>query len=178
MCVNAKLLYVALVAIVIFGLDHYTKWLIVENLSFDSQIPIIDGIFEIVHTRNQGAAFGLLHAWNSPYRNLFFYTIGLCAFWFLYLYVKSTPDYDKLSLTALAGITGGAAGNLTDRFYRGSVVDFVHLHYHNKYASFTLLNQNFGFPLSWPAFNVADSAITIGVVFLLCRIFFPAKNPL
>lgn len=164
------------VALAIFGLDHLTKWFIVENLTFDSQISIFDGLFEIVHTRNQGAAFGLLQAWDSPYRNLFFYTIGLFAFWFLSVYIKSTPDNDKLSLAALAGIAGGAAGNLTDRFARGSVVDFLHLHYYNEYVSFSLFDQVYGFPLSWPAFNIADSAICVGVVLLIYRIFSPFRE--
>lgn len=172
---NAKLLYLAIIAAAIFGFDHYTKWLIVENISYDSRISIIDGIFDIVHTRNQGAAFGLMHAWDSPYRNLFFYTIGGFAFWFLYHYLKSTDYADKITLTALSMIAGGATGNLTDRFYRGSVVDFLHVHYYNHVATFNLLDVNYTIPLSWPAFNIADSAISVGVILLIYRTISPQK---
>lgn len=172
---NAKLLYLAIVAAAIFGLDHYTKWLIVENISPDSQIVIIHGIFDIVHTRNQGAAFGLMHAWDSPYRNLFFYTIGGFAFWLLYHYLKSSDYADKITISALSMIAGGAAGNLSDRFYRGSVVDFLHFHYYNQVITFNLLDVNYAIPLSWPAFNVADSAICVGVVLLIYRSIFPQK---
>ena len=170
-----KFLFVGIIALAVVALDHYTKWLIVENLAYDSSVSIFDGIFEIVHTRNLGAAFGMLSAWDSPYRNLFFYTIGGFAFWFLSTYIQSTETNDKMTLTALAFIAGGAAGNLTDRFFRGSVVDFLHLHYYNNVATFDFLDYPLVIPLSWPAFNIADSAISVGVVLLIYRTFFPKK---
>lgn len=168
---KSKLILVLSVAMAVFFLDHLTKWLIVENLSFADKIVVIPDIFDIVHTRNTGAAFGFLSGWDSPLRDWFFYGIGLLAFFFLYHYVKSTPASDRLTLLALALITGGAIGNLSDRMLRGSVVDFLSVHYYQETLKFSLFGSRIVIPLIWPAFNVADSAICIGVTVLIWQNF-------
>lgn len=171
---KSKLILVITVALVIVLADHSTKWWIVQNLSFTDKIPVIPNIFDIVHTRNTGAAFGFLSGWHSPLRDWFFYGIGLLAFFFLYHYVKSTPAGDRLTLIALALITGGAIGNLSDRMWRGSVVDFLSVHYYQETLRFSVFGSQIMIPLIWPAFNVADSAICIGVTVLIIQNF---RNP-
>lgn len=172
-----KLYFITIVVLCIFLLDHLTKWLIVTYLPQGLEIPVIENIFDIVHTRNKGAAFGLLHNWHSPYRDPLFYGIGVVAFFFIFYYIKTTPDRDKTTLFSLALITGGALGNIVDRLTRGSVVDFLYFHYYDKIWSLQIFQTEFFIPLSWPAFNVADSAISVGICLLILRSFFPLRNP-
>lgn len=164
-----KFKLVVIISLAIIVADHLTKWMIVGSLPIGGEIPVWPGFFDIVHTRNVGAAFGMLSGWESPYRDWFFYVIGAAAFAFLYYYVRSTPESDRLSLTALALITGGAVGNLTDRLMRGSVVDFLSFHWHDAVWSASAFGHRFAVPLTWPAFNVADSAICVGVTLLLIQ---------
>ena len=164
-----KLKNILLVAIFIFTADHITKWLIVKNIPLGGEINVIPNIFEIVHGRNSGAAFGFLSGWDSPARNWFFYIIGVAALFFLYHYAKSLAKDDKLSLFALGLITGGAMGNIFDRILRGNVVDFLSFHYHHKIWKIDLFGMRAIIPLDWPAFNVADSAISIAVCLLIIQ---------
>lgn len=163
-------LVISLAVIVLF-LDHLTKWFIVENLSLVDQIPVISNIFDIVHTRNKGAAFGFLNSWQSPLRNMFFYIIGIIAFAFLYFYIKGTDIKDKITLICLGLIFGGALGNLTDRMLRGSVVDFLSFHYYDEILEFNFAGYHVILPLHWPAFNVADMAISTAVILLIFHSF-------
>lgn len=164
-----KLKPIVVIALIVFVLDHITKWLIVEHVPMGHQIPIIAGFFDIVHGRNTGAAFGLLSGWQSNYKNLFFYAIGVVAAVFIYYYIKSLPDHDRLSVYALSLVIGGALGNLTDRMWRGSVVDFLSVHVYNEIWTFQMFGYEFVIPLTWPAFNVADSAITVAIVLLVIQ---------
>lgn len=164
-----KLKFMGIVAAVVIALDVLTKWLIVENLALGAEIPVIPNLFDIVHGRNTGAAFGILSDWHSAFKNWFFYLIAVFAAVFLYYYMKSVPARDKISLTALGFILGGALGNLIDRIWRGSVVDFLSFHYYDKVLRFSLFGDEFEIPLSWPAFNLADSAITVAVVLLVVQ---------
>jgi signal peptidase II len=166
-----KLKLVLTLAFIIFVFDHLTKAWIVANVPMGTGFTVIDGFFDIVHGRNTGAAFGFLADWDSPFRNLFFYGIGILAAGFLYNFTKSLPETDKRSLTAIGLILGGALGNLTDRFFRGSVVDFLSVHYHNSVKTLELFGSEFIIPLTWPAFNVADSAISVAIVLLLLENF-------
>jgi signal peptidase II len=162
-----KLKFIGPVALIVYGLDHLTKWWIVANLPRGDRITVIAGFFDIVHGRNTGAAFGFLAGWDSPHRDLFFYAIALVALTFLFFYIRSVPLHDRITLGALAFILSGAAGNITDRIVRGSVVDFISVHYYNEVWIFSALGRHFVVPLTWPAFNVADAAISTAVVWLI-----------
>src|SRR5687768_6560912 len=120
-----KLQLALTIALIVILLDHLTKWLIVQNIPMGDEIAIIPGIFDLVHGRNTGAAFGVLSGWDSPFRDWFFYGMGLIALVFLYQYLKTTHHDDKVTITALGLILGGASGNIIDRAVRGSVVDFL-----------------------------------------------------
>jgi len=159
------------IMIAVLALDHLTKLWIVQNVPYGSGFAVIDGFFDIVHLRNKGAAFGFLHMWHSPLRNLFFYAIGACALLIILFFFSSTPRDDSISRIAFSLIAGGALGNLSDRFIRGSVVDFLSVHYHDTVWQFGWIGRNFTIPLNWPAFNLADSAITLAIILLLYRAF-------
>ena len=162
-----KLRTIFVLALTVLFLDHLTKWFIVREIPMGVEIPIINGFFDIVHGRNTGAAFGFLSSWHSPLKNWFFYGVGVVALFFLYHFTRSLKDEDKFSLTAVGLVLGGALGNIIDRVVRGSVVDFLSFHYHNAVWTPALFGTHFNVPLTWPAFNVADSAITVAVCLLL-----------
>lgn len=132
-----------LIAILVVVLDQYTKHLIVSNVPMMDAISCCD-IFSIVHVENKGVAFGVL---NSAHRFVLFVLAAAILFGFL-IWLRKNPK-----LWAPGGlIVGGAIGNLIDRGIRGIVVDFLDFHVKNYH---------------WPAFNVADSAVVLGVACLL-----------
>jgi len=174
--VKSKLKIVLLIALLVFAADHITKWLIVDSIALGGKVTLIPNLFDLVHGRNSGAAFGFLSGWDSPLKDWFFYSVGLVALIFLYYYVKAVNVSDRVTLVTLGMILGGASGNIVDRIIRGNVVDFLSVHYYHKLCSFKLLGYQFTFPLDWPAFNVADSAITVAVCLLLIQQLRIMKN--
>jgi signal peptidase II len=141
-------------ALAVVGLDHLTKWLVVRSLAEGESRPIVGDVLRLSHIRNSGAAFGMLKGLGGVL--VLAALVGFVAF---VLIVVRNPD----PWTAIGAgfVAGGAAGNLIDRMLRpGGVVDFVDLRF-------------------WPAFNVADSAITVGALILLITGFrtAPARSP-
>ena len=147
--------------------DQLTKYLINLTLPQGGKIEIIRGFFDLVHYRNRGAAFGMLVEWESLLRTIFLFAVSLFAFGFLIYYFHRTPPAEKKILVCLSLIFGGAVGNLIDRVFRGSVIDFILLHWQDKISRFQFFGKSYAIELVWPAFNVADSAITVGVILLL-----------
>jgi signal peptidase II len=130
-------------------LDQLTKWLIQQSLVFGQTVPVLP-FFNLVLVYNPGAAFSFLSS-ASGWQTGLFIGIGLAASG-LIVYLLRRHAYDALFCFALALILGGALGNVIDRLHLGAVVDFLDLHaagYH------------------WPAFNLADSAITCGAALLI-----------
>lgn len=166
---KTKLRITLITAFCILLLDQVTKALIVAYLPQGGLVTVLPGIFDIVHGRNTGAAFGMLHNWNSTLKNGLFYVIAILALVFLLHYVKTLSEKERWSLAALGLILGGALGNITDRIFRGSVVDFLSFHYHDKIWTGQALGYRWSVPLYWPSFNVADSAICIAVVVLVVQ---------
>ncbi len=137
---------------VIIATDRLTKVLVPRFLELHSSVPVISGLFDITYARNSGGAFGLLSTWDSPLRRGFFIFASIAAMvllWFLYRQVARSPS--RSLRLALVAIGGGAFGNLYDRALTGEVVDFLDF-YLGSYH--------------WPAFNVADIAISTGAVIL------------
>jgi signal peptidase II len=129
-------------------LDQITKWLVLDKMRLYQQIPIIPGFFNLTHIRNPGGAFGFMAGGSPGVRNLIFLGVAILAMGLIVYFYRSTPRTYPYLAAALAGIFGGAVGNLIDRLRFGEVVDFLDFYlgaYH------------------WPAFNVADSAITVGI---------------
>lgn len=166
-----KLFILLSIALLVVTFDSASKWWIDHHLMVGERIPIIDGIFDIVHVQNRGAAFGLFSNASESVRRPFFYTTSIAALLFLLYYFVTTPTEESSTLAALSLVLGGAIGNVSDRILRGSVVDFLSVHWYDTVWTPTILGSSLYIPLDWPAFNVADSAITVGVFGLLATAF-------
>ncbi len=164
---KSKLKYILFISPLIFALDQITKAWIVKNIFFGTKITIWPSFFDLVHTRNQGAAFGFLSNWSDEWREPFFYIVSLIAVIFLFYFLKQLPDKNRIGFIAIALIFGGALGNICDRITRGSVVDFLSFHWYDKSVHWLVFGKHISIDLIWPAFNVADSAISVGVVLLM-----------
>jgi signal peptidase II len=162
-----KFKFVFSIAVAVFIIDHITKYLIVSHFSIGEALTVIPNIFDIVHVRNEGAAFGVMAQWDHRFKDVFFYLVFMVALGFLYYFLKNLAEEKRMSLIAVALVFGGALGNIVDRFMRGSVVDFLSFHWYNKTLNFGMWGHFFSIPLTWPAFNVADSAICVGVFLLV-----------
>ena len=139
-------------------LDQATKLYIDSNMELHQSIQVIKNFFQITYIRNSGAAFGILSGFKSPWLTLFFVLISVVAIGIIMFYYYKTPENQRLTLVSFALIMSGAIGNFIDRAFYGEVIDFLYFHWYQHY---------------WPAFNVADSCITIGVSLLLWNMFFP-----
>jgi len=136
-------------------LDQYTKHLVETRIRLYDVITVVPGFFNITHVRNKGAAFGMLSSLPEFWRSAFFIGVTIVAVAAIIALILKTTD--RLSVYAFSLIVGGAMGNLIDRVRYGEVVDFIQWYVRSHY---------------WPSFNVADSAITIGVVLLAVEILF------
>jgi signal peptidase II len=144
-------------------LDQGTKALVVRSLGLHEYLPLVDGLLSLSHVRNRGAAFGILSDWDLPYQTALLSALSLGALVAIAVYFLRLPASARLPRAALALVLGGAVGNLLDRVRLGYVVDFVHV-YWRRYQ--------------WPDFNVADSAITVGVTLLVLDILrSPGPSP-
>jgi signal peptidase II len=140
------------IPIVVVALDQGTKALVRAGLAVSETLVVVPGFMNLTHVRNTGAAFGMFNAADFPYKTLMLATIAFAGLVLLGFYAAQLPREQFLARLGLALILGGAAGNLIDRLVEGSVVDFVDVY--------------FGTWHFW-AFNVADSAITVGVSVML-----------
>jgi signal peptidase II len=152
-----KALFVGGIALLIVLADQATKLWIDHTMKLHETIPIVPGWVEITYVRNTGAAFSMLAGRSAAFRVPFFTVAFLLAGAAIIGFIRQTPASQRLVLLACSFVLGGAVGNLIDRLAHGEVIDFVLVHYRDWY---------------WPAFNVADSFISIGVVFLLGRALF------
>ena len=144
-----------LLAVGVILLDLWTKHLILQNFMLHETREIIPGLFQLVYVQNTGAAFGLGARAASPLVPLLLNVGAIIVFFIVVVYSLRTALSDRLLQTGLHLILGGAVGNLIDRFRFGWVVDFL-----DVYVTFG------GREHHWPAFNVADSAISIGIALL------------
>ncbi|MBI4127006.1 MAG: signal peptidase II [Deltaproteobacteria bacterium] len=157
-------------------LDQLTKWFVNARMPIGERIPILSGYFDLVHFRNTGAAFGLFSGMDEAYRSLFFYGVAVIAVVILVAYFRSLDGERKLETIAISLIVGGVVGNIIDRVRFGEVIDFLSLHIRHRVIHGRLFGQSIWIPLEWPAFNVADSAITIAMILLLWTTFFGKKK--
>lgn len=141
------------ISTIVVALDLYTKHLIQENFAYGDLLTLTS-FFDLVHYHNEGSAFGFL-ANAGGLQKWFLSGVSIVAIIVISYLIRKHPS-EKLFCFGLALVLGGAVGNLYDRITLGYVVDFLNFHYQNLY---------------WPAFNVADSAICIGVGLLLLDSF-------
>lgn len=159
---NSARLTALIAAMLVVIADRITKIVIRESMfSFDS-IPVVPGWIRIVHAENPGAAFGVLAEGNPIVRNIVLIGISGAVLLFVLsaLWSRSGAFRSAFTRYGLAFILGGAVGNLSDRIFRGTVTDFIEV-YHGIWT--------------FPAFNVADSAITVGAVLLLIDLIKPGR---
>jgi len=150
-----KMIYY-LIALFVITIDQVSKWLIVKNMELGTSIPIIDNVLYITSHRNRGAAWGILE--NKMW---FFYIITVVFVGFIVFYMKKYAKTDKLLGISLGLILGGAIGNFIDRVFRQEVVDFIHVYI---------------FSYNYPVFNIADSALCIGVVLIIIQTLLEGKK--
>jgi signal peptidase II len=152
-----RLFTIVTAIIVIF--DQASKLHIDYHFDLYESVPVIPGLFSLTYIRNQGAAFGILA--NSSLRVPFFISVSVIAMLGILWFLKKRHDHQRLGNLALAFVFSGALGNLIDRVRLGEVIDFIDVYWRQYH---------------WPAFNVADSAITVGVALLILDAWTEEKN--
>jgi len=156
-----RYLLLALLAGAIVAIDQATKLSIVQSMRLNESISIVPNLFSLTYIRNPGAAFGLLAGSSNAFRMVFFGLTSIFALGLLGTILLRMPEQDWVGRVSVAGILGGAIGNLIDRLRFGEVIDFLDVYVENYH---------------WPAFNVADSAITVGVIFLIVHFAFEKRT--
>ena len=144
-----------LIAGIVVGMDQITKLLVLALMPLYHVVAVIPGFFNLTHIRNPGGAFGFLAAGGPGLRNALFIGVSVVAMGLIVGFYRSTPRTHPWLATALAMIFGGAVGNLIDRLRFGEVVDFLDVFIGSYH---------------WPAFNVADSAITVGISIFVAHV--------
>jgi signal peptidase II len=153
------------IAAAVFLLDHVTKLSIRARVGVWDNFPVVPGFFSIVHAENPGAAFSIFADSSSPLRPFLLIALSLGVMAFITILLLK-PVKDRVTATwmlraGLALVLGGAMGNVYDRIVRGSVTDFLEFYF----GSYT-----------FPAFNVADSAITVGAAALLIDMWITSRR--
>jgi len=140
---------------IVLVLDQLTKYVVEARIRLYDVITVIPGFFNLTHVRNKGAAFGILSDLPEFWRSAFFITVTIIAVAAIIALIVKT--HERIPVYAFSLIAGGALGNVVDRIRYGEVVDFIQWYMKSYY---------------WPSFNVADSAITLGVVLLAIEMLF------
>ena len=157
-----KFLMLFTIAGLVVILDQATKWLVTRSLSYYEEVNVIPGFLNLIYIHNPGGAFGIFAKNQGSLQSMLFILIAVAAMGLvLYLYKNTPSEYPVLSV-GFALIFGGALGNMIDRIRLGEVIDFIDVYIAH---------------LHWPAFNIADSAISIGMVIFGFYILF-RKVPL
>lgn len=155
----ATLLAVSLSLVV---LDQLTKAIISARLALGESVEVISGLLHLTLVRNTGMAFGLLSRADLPYKSVIMTVLSVGALAAVVYYTMRSDQGERLTRFGLAFILGGALGNIIDRVRFGYVVDFVDVFYGSSH---------------WPAFNLADSSICVGVGLLLLDSFRRRESP-
>ncbi|HMD33387.1 MAG TPA: signal peptidase II [Vicinamibacterales bacterium] len=138
--------------ILIVAVDQLTKAIVRAMLPLSESVTVVQGFVNITHVRNAGAAFGILNTAEFPFKSVLIAVIATAALVGVGVYAASLAHHQFVARIGLALIIGGATGNLIDRILAGSVVDFVDVYYGTYHF--------------W-AFNIADSAISVGVAIMI-----------
>jgi signal peptidase II len=150
-----RFLYLS-VSLLVFLFDRWSKVRVVEQISLGESIPIIRNFIHLTHSQNPGIAFGLFGLNPSPLQNWILIGLSLAAIGVVATLAWRYPAEKAGLQIAFALILGGAAGNLWDRIFDGQVTDFIDVFIRDHH---------------WPVFNIADSAITLGVIGLAIALF-------
>lgn len=153
-----KYVILACLSIFIIVFDQITKQLVARRFFLGESVPVWGDFFNLTYVRNTGAAFGLLAKADPTFRVPFFVIVPIAALFAIAYIFRKIPKEDFKLSTALSLVIGGAIGNLIDRIHLGYVIDFFDFHWKYQYH--------------FPAFNIADSAICVGVGILTLDLFF------
>ena len=145
----------AIVALTVVVLDQATKAMVRPSLALHESRELIPGFLDLTRVHNTGAAFGMLNAAEFPFKTVVLSAVAAIALGGVAWYAATVPLGDRLARIGIAGVLGGAIGNLIDRAKDGYVLDFVDAYWKGWHF--------------W-AFNVADAAITVGVIFMILDI--------
>jgi signal peptidase II len=145
-----------IVCFLVLFLDQWTKLIIQRSLSLYQRIEVIHGFFNLVHVRNTGGAFGIFGGEGGGIGSLFFIVVSVVAIVSIFILLIRLKEDEMIISLSLSFIQGGAVGNLIDRLWHGEVVDFLDF-YVSSYH--------------WPAFNIADSAICVGIGLMILALF-------
>lgn len=151
---KAKYLILLALTPLILVIDQLTKIYVDRSMQLYQSIPVVDGLFNITYLRNKGAAFSFLA--NASWRLPFFILVSFIAVVAIMVAFTKLRDEQRLAAVSLTLILSGAVGNLIDRIRLGEVIDFLDVYWQSHH---------------WPAFNVADSAICVGVALLAIDMF-------
>ncbi len=154
-----KYLWVGSILGVVLVLDQATKYLVEKKIRLYDVITVMPGFFNLTYVRNRGAAFGILSSASGAWRSAFFIIVTFIAVAVIAALIHKTRE--RLLVAAFSLIAGGAVGNVIDRLRYGEVVDFIQWHVKSYY---------------WPTFNVADSAISVGVALLAIDMFLKSST--
>lgn len=153
MKIDSKYLVLATLASTLVVADQLVKIYVHANFQLGETVPVIQDMFHITYVRNTGAAFGIFRDSVPWFRDAFFLSMPPIAMIIILLMLKSVPKTDRWQVFSLSLIFGGAIGNYIDRLRFGYVIDFLDFHWKTVW--------------SYPAFNIADSAIVSGVTILI-----------
>ncbi len=156
--------YIVLAGIsgILIALDQIVKIYVHTHFLLGESISVIKGFFNITYVRNPGAAFGFLAESHPAFREIFFLAMPPVALLIILLILRGVDDDDYLQTISLSSVFGGAIGNYIDRIRFRYVIDFLDFHVNETWT--------------YPAFNIADSAIVVGVIILLILMFLEEKN--
>lgn len=157
-----KYLWLAVISGFLIAIDQLTKIYVHTSFHLGESTVIIPKFFNLTYVRNFGAAFGFLAESHPSFREIFFLLMPPVALGIILMILRGVKDNDTKQIVALSCIFGGAIGNYIDRLRFRYVIDFLDFHWNDK--------------LSWPAFNVADSAIVGGVCLLLIMMVMEGKE--
>jgi signal peptidase II len=155
--VDNKYIKLILIAGLVIALDQASKFIVAQAIPFQRSVQVVPGFFNLTHIHNPGGAFGFMATQNPVVRKILFLVVSSLAACLVLWFYKNTPKTHPFLAVGFALIFGGAVGNLIDRFRFGQVVDFLDFYLGT---------------LRWPAFNVADSAITIGIIIFIGHLLF------
>jgi signal peptidase II len=144
------------VCLLVLFLDQWTKMTVQRSLSLYQKIEVIHGFFNLVHVRNTGGAFGIFGGEGGGVGSLFFVVVSVVAIGSILILLIRLKEDEMIISLSLSFILSGAVGNLIDRLWHGEVVDFLDF-YVSSYH--------------WPAFNIADSAICVGIGLMILALF-------
>jgi signal peptidase II len=135
-------------------LDQWTKYMIVQRLALDQGREVIQGFFNLIHVRNTGGAFGIFGGEKGGLGSVLFVVVSLIAIGVIVFLFMKIKENEKTLALSFSLVLSGAIGNLIDRLRYGEVIDF--LQFYLSFLPWRIFNP-------WPTFNVADSAICIGI---------------